>query len=153
MLFPHDYCSWTCYWSHYFYSNKTWVGIMTPQQTSPHDTWLTLLSLCCPHSQVDEAGGVNPNVRQPLPCTHGGFALSQGRTRPCNHLICFHIHSYEAVICPAHCEARGCPLCCSPRGPAGLCGPSQPPDPHRVQTQTQWDSCLPIIPAYGNNLS
>lgn len=43
--------------------------------------------------------------------------------RPGNHLVCFHIHSYEAVICPADCEAGGCLLVLSPRGPAGLCGP------------------------------
>lgn len=40
---------------------------------------------------------------------------------PCNHLVCFHIHSYEAVICPAHCEAGGCPLLLSPLGAPLAC--------------------------------
>lgn len=54
--------------------------------------------------------------------------------RPGNHLVCFHIHSYEAVICPADCEAGGCLLVLSPRGPAGLCGPLNLQNPTAPET-------------------
>lgn len=63
-----------------------------------------------------EAGGVNPQRLPKAPekaaaPTHawGIYFITRSRSatprRLCNHLVCFHIHSHEAVICRALSEA------------------------------------------------
>lgn len=122
--------------------------VMTPSRPTlcfilQHESISALCCLCPWHSG---ARGVNPITQPPLQASAATahawriYFITGSRSAtprwPCNHLVCFHIHSYEAVICPALCEAGGCPLSSSVPGAPLACVA-----PHCLQREDIYSCC------------
>ena len=114
-----------------------------------------------------EAAGVNPDIYRGCKASsrrstrtedllYHGVGLGHHTHQPCNHLVCFHIHSYEAVICPAPCEAGGWPhllSCQGPRQPAGGPPPSASGPRHHPASYFQSVICNMEIISHSSNVA